>query len=111
MHIHLANTYTLHLHSHSIDNHKTEEAKLEKANQYFREQQYKQHHHPVHVSQSKLDNSYLEALAINEEEGHDTPKKYVDTLSDAKTSTWDVYKHQLEEVKPYNEVDGKYIGQ
>lgn len=86
----------------------TEEVKLEKANQFFQEQKYKQHHHPVHVSHSKYEQTgYLDKLAINDETKHDVPRGYLDTLSDAKASTWDVYKHQLEDAKPPSEVDGK----
>lgn len=88
-------------------NHEAEDAKLRKANQSFLEQKYKQHHHPVHASQSKYEQtSYLDTLAINEEEMHDNmPKGYLDTLSDAKRNTWDVYKHQLDDAKPASEVD------
>lgn len=35
------------------------------------------------------------------------PRGYLDTLSNAKASTWDVYKHQLDDAKPDSEVDGK----
>lgn len=84
-----------------------EEEKLQKANQYFQAQQYKQHHHPVHVARSKYEQtSYLDTLAINEEEHHDNnmPKGYLDTLSNDKRSTWDDYKVRLDEAKPVDQV-------
>ena len=71
--------------------------KLESANRYYQEQQYKQHHHPVHVSRTKFEPiKYLDTLAINNEEvNHDVPNQtYLDTLSSSQ-STWDEYKHQL----------------
>eukprot|EP00581_Thalassiosira_minuscula_P017564 CAMPEP_0183714858 /NCGR_PEP_ID=MMETSP0737-20130205/9279_1 /TAXON_ID=385413 /ORGANISM="Thalassiosira miniscula, Strain CCMP1093" /LENGTH=465 /DNA_ID=CAMNT_0025943881 /DNA_START=78 /DNA_END=1475 /DNA_ORIENTATION=- len=72
--------------------------KLEQANKRFQEQQYKQHHHPVHVARTKHEQaSYLDTLAINVEARHDTPTGYLDTLSNAKPNTWDVYKHTLSE--------------
>ncbi|KAL7530516.1 hypothetical protein ACHAXR_007317 [Thalassiosira sp. AJA248-18] len=84
----------------------TEDTKLREANRFFLEQKYKQHHHPVHVAHTKYEKSnYLDTLPINEEEKHDMPKGYLDTLSNAKKSTWGVYKHQLDEAKPLNEVD------
>mmetsp|Transcript_28595 Transcript_28595/g.60996 ORF Transcript_28595/g.60996 Transcript_28595/m.60996 type:complete len:450 (+) Transcript_28595:85-1434(+) len=87
------------------DNHEEEDVKLRKANESFLEQKYKQHHHPVHVSHSKYEQAaYLDTLAINEEEMHDMPKGYLDTLSDGKRSTWDEYKHQLDNAKPASEV-------
>ena len=101
------------LHIHSLAsvqsvNHAAEDAKLQKGTQFFQEQKYKQHHHPVHTTRSKYEKpTYLDTLPINEEAKHDTPTRYLDTLTDAKRSTWDVYKHQLDEVKPLNEVDGK----
>jgi len=75
--------------------------KLESANRYYQEQQYKQHHHPVHVSRTKNESiKYLDTLAINTEEvTDDMPKKYLDTLS-SNQSTWDKYKHQLSMSRP-----------
>jgi len=86
-------------------NNKTEEAMLQKANKSFQDQKYKQHHHPLHVVHSKYEQVlYLDTLAVNEEEMHDVPQGYLDTLSTT-TSTWDVYKHQLDDVKPASEID------
>ena len=76
--------------------------KLESANRYYQEQQYKQHHHPVHVSRTKFEPiKYLDTLAVNTEEvTHDEmPKTYLDTLSSSQ-STWDEYKHQLSMSRP-----------
>ena len=76
--------------------------KLESANRYYQEQQYKQHHHPVHVSRTKFEPiKYLDTLAINNEEvNHDVPNQtYLDTLSSSQ-STWDEYKHQLSMSRP-----------
>jgi hypothetical protein len=86
--------------------HEAEDAKLLKANRFFQEKKYKQHHHPVHARHSKYEETtYLDTLPINEEKRHEMPKGYLDTLSSAKASTWDAYKHQLDEVKPASEVD------
>jgi len=77
------------------------EFKLESANRYYQEQQYKQHHHPVHVSKFEPI-KYLDTLAINNEEvNHDemSKKTYLDTLSSSQ-STWDKYKHQLSMSRP-----------
>ncbi|KAL3759538.1 hypothetical protein ACHAWU_000837 [Discostella pseudostelligera] len=83
-----------------------EESRLERATRFFLEQKYKLHHHPVHVSHSRYEMpTYLQSLAVNVLERHDVPKGYLDTLSTAKFSTWDAYQHQLDEVKPANEVD------
>jgi hypothetical protein len=80
---------------------------LEKATQFFLEQKYKLHHHPVHVSHSRYEvPTYLQTLAVNVLERHDVPKGYLDTLSTAKFSTWNVYQHRLDEVNPASEVDG-----
>jgi len=87
-----------------------EESRLERATRFFLEQKYKLHHHPVHVSHSRYEMpTYLQSLAVNVLERHDVPKGYLDTLSTAKFSTWDAYQHQLDEVKPANEVDGKLL--
>lgn len=104
--------YTLNRHTFlfervetNTEGRKAEDTKLEKANQFFQEQKYKQHHHPVHVAHSKFEETaYLDTLVINEEERHDMPKGYLDTLA-AKASTWDAYKHQLDGAKPASEVD------
>ena len=72
------------------------------ANRYYQEQQYKQHHHPVHVSRTKFEPiKYLDKLAINNEEVtyDDMPKTYLDTLSSSQ-STWDEYKYQLSMSRP-----------
>mmetsp|Transcript_16469 Transcript_16469/g.34790 ORF Transcript_16469/g.34790 Transcript_16469/m.34790 type:complete len:369 (+) Transcript_16469:489-1595(+) len=88
------------------DYYEVEDSKLEKASHFFQEQQYKQHHHPVHVTRSKYETpNYLDSLSINEGARHDVPKGYLDTLNNAKASTWDAYKHQLEEAKPTSEID------
>jgi len=84
-----------------------EDTKVRQATRFFQEQKYRQHHHPVHVAHSKYEKaSYLDTLAINEMIANDdnVPRGYLDTLN-AKASTWDVYKHQLEDVHPVNEVD------
>ena len=88
------------------ENHGAEEARLELAEKHFREQQFKQHHHPVHVARSQFEQaSYLDSLPINEEGHREMPRRYLDTLSGT-TSTWDAYKHKLEGAKPATEVDG-----
>lgn len=62
----------------------------------------------MHVSHSRYEvPTYLQTLAVNVLERHDVPKGYLDTLSTAKFSTWNVYQHRLDEVNPASEVDGK----
>ncbi len=99
--------YPLSTNTYLVDR-AAESEKLEQASKFFREKQYKQHHHPVHALHSKYEEtSYLDSIAINKGAKHDMPTVYLDTLSNAKSSSWDVYKHKLEDAKLPNEVDGK----
>ena len=80
---------------------------LQKANKFFREKQYEQHHHIVHVSRSNENRSnYLESLSSkftsvdpDIDVSHD--KSYLDTLSELKAekTTWEDYKNKVNLVK------------
>lgn len=96
-----------------------DEEAMQKANKFFQEKQYEQHHHLVHVSRIKEDHpTYLNSLSKyssvdpNAEVSHE--KSYLDTLSDlnAKKSTWEDYKMKVDSVKKEkrDEVDGKITG-
>ena len=91
----------------SLDLAKEEAVKHEKANTFYQELKHK-HHHPVQVHHSTyIKASYLDSLAANDQERHFKHDAHLDTMYNSKRSTWDVYKHQLEEVKTPSEVDGK----
>lgn len=74
---------------------------LQEAKKYFKEKQYEQHHHVVHVSQINQP-TYLESLSsgnlsIDPVQAHHE-KNYLDTLSDLKvtSSTWEDYKMKVD---------------
>jgi hypothetical protein len=95
-----------------------------KATDYFKQKQYEQHHHRIHVPRSQVEkDSYLDsltkfgkddvALSFGEHTHQDlsggTAREYLDTLSEVRKSTWEVYKGQVEKAKEikHDEVDCK----
>jgi len=78
-----------------------------KATDLFKQKQYEQHHHRVHVPRNEFEEStkYLDSLTKfgeGEEQQHKHPSKgYLDTLSEEQLlkSSWEVYKGQVEKVK------------
>lgn len=89
--------------------HAVNSAEIDKANKFFQDKQYEQHHHVVHVSRLKDEinrPNYLESLSSkytsidpNMEVKHN--KSYLDSLSDlnAKKSSWADYKTVVDRVK------------
>mmetsp|Transcript_16401 Transcript_16401/g.24799 ORF Transcript_16401/g.24799 Transcript_16401/m.24799 type:complete len:607 (-) Transcript_16401:290-2110(-) len=85
-----------------------------KATDLFQQKKYEQHHHHVHVPRSAIEeSSYLDSLtrfAVGEEDllqhnEHKQVEGYLDTLSkeEARKSTWEVYKDQVERAKKEKE--------
>lgn len=80
---------------------------IDLANKFFREKQFEQHHHVVHVARSKENHpTYLESLcskyaSVGSDSGAVPEKSYLDTLSDlnAKKSSWLEYKSVIDRVK------------
>ena len=100
-------THILSMHCTSLDLAKEEAVKHEMANTFYQELKHK-HHHPVQVHHSTyIKASCLDSLATNDQERHFAHDMHLDTVYNSKRSTWDVYKHQLDEVKTPSEVDGK----
>jgi hypothetical protein len=95
-----------HLNRHKVAVFEQDEDGLLQANKLFRDKKYEQHHHRVHVTQSKeLPITYLESLSskctsVDPVEVHHD-KSYLDTLSDlnAKKSTWADYKMTVDRMK------------
>ena len=82
---------------------------LQEANKYFREKQYEQHHHVVHVSRINQ-HTYLESLSskhssIDPVQVHHE-KNYLDSLSDLKatSSTWEDYKMKVDRASKIDSV-------
>jgi hypothetical protein len=118
----------LFLYITSLSLSRTAEA-IKKATDLFKQKQYEQHHHRVHVvvphTQFEESTRYLDGLtkfaSIGEVEQQQhkeqhavvgTSKGYLDTLSEGEVmrkSTWEVYKGLVEkvvkEVKHQNEID------
>jgi len=90
----------------------SEEA-TKKATDLFQQKKYEQHHHHVHVPRSTVEeSSYLDSLtrfAVGEDEllqhEHKQGEGFLDTLSkeEARKSTWEVYKDQVEKAKKEKE--------
>ncbi|KAL9189971.1 hypothetical protein ACHAXT_009646 [Thalassiosira profunda] len=90
-----------------------EATKLDEAGRLYRERQYRLHHHPVHVVQTKAASpAYLDSLSINEASRHDVPGGYLDTISGAKQSTWNEYAGRVDKAyAPHakkGQKDGKF---
>ena len=90
---------------------------MKKADDLYKERQYEQHHHQVHVPRSTLEErAYLEDLSKFSRDKlvkHASARHYLDTLSAGpKKSTWGLYRKQLGNTKQYlsvlpDEVDGE----
>ena len=97
-----------------------------KATDYFKQKQYEQHHHRIHVPRSQVEkDSYLDSLTkfgqddvasshgehTHQELSGGTAREYLDTLSEVRKSTWEVYKGQVEKAKEikHDEVDCKSL--
>lgn len=95
-----------------------------KATDYFKQKQYEQHHHRIHVPRSQVEkDSYLDSLTkfgkdevasshgehTHQDLSRGTAREYLDTLSEVRKSTWEVYKGQVEKAKEikHDEVDCK----
>ena len=101
------NSYISSIHYTSPDLVREEAVEHEKANTFYQELKHK-HHNPVKVHHSTyIKASYLDSLATNDQERHFKHDAHLDRMYNSKRSTWDVYKHQLDEVKTPSEVDGK----
>ncbi|KAL7451279.1 hypothetical protein ACHAWC_003101, partial [Mediolabrus comicus] len=106
-----------------VDNADSDDEATKKATDYFKQKQYEQHHHRIHVPRSQVEkDSYLDsltkfgqddvALSHGGEHTHldlsgGTAREYLDTLSEVRKSTWEVYKGQVEKAKEikHDEVD------
>ncbi len=98
-----------------------------KATDYFKQKQYEQHHHRIHVPRSRVEkDSYLDSLTkfgqddvasshhgehTHQDVSGGTAREYLDTLSEVRKSTWDDYKGQVEKAKEikHDEVDCKSL--
>lgn len=79
---------------------------MKKADDLYKERQYEQHHHQVHVPRSTLEErAYLEDLSKFSHDKlveHASARHYLDTLpAGPKKSTWGLYKKQLGNTKQY----------
>jgi hypothetical protein len=105
-----------------VVNADSDDEATKKATDYFKQKQYEQHHHRIHVPRSQVEkDSYLDSLtkfgqddvaSSHGEHTHQdlsggTAREYLDTLSEVRKSTWEVYKGQVEKAKEikHDEVD------
>ena len=85
-----------------------------KATDYFKQKQYEQHHHRIHVPRSQVEkDSYLDSLTkfgkddvasslgqhTHQDSRGGTAREYLDTLSEVRKSTWEDYKGHVEKAK------------